>query len=37
MKSKNLLKHVRMDDEIITIGDTEIEKQKFYHYESRIT
>ena len=28
---KNLLSHIKMGKEILTFGDTEIEKNKFYH------
>ena len=30
MKHKNLLSHIKMGKEILTFGDIEIEKNKFY-------
>ena len=33
-KHSNLLSYVKMGKEILTFGDTEIEKHKFYHYKS---
>ena len=36
IKHKNLLSHIKMGKWIITFGDIEIEKQKFYRYKSYI-
>ena len=36
IKQKNLLSHINMDKEILTFGDIEIEKSKFYRHESPI-
>ena len=33
---KNLLSHLKMDNEIIKSGDTEIKKHKFHCYKSPI-
>ena len=33
MKHKHLISHIKMGKEIITFGNTEIEKQKFYCYD----
>ena len=35
-KIKNLLLNIKMGKEILTVGDIEIEKNKFYHNESPI-
>ena len=35
-KIKNLLLYIKMGKEILTAGDTEIEKNKFYRNESPI-
>ena len=34
IKHKNLLSHIKMDKEILTVGDTEIKKHKFCCYKS---
>ena len=34
IKHKNLLSHVKISKEILTFGDIEIERDKFYDYES---
>ena len=34
IKHKNLLSHRKMDEEIITFVDIEIEKHKFQHYQN---
>ena len=36
IKHKFLLSHIKMDKEILTFGDTDIEKNKFYHHKSPI-
>ena len=36
MKYKNFLSHIKIDKEILTFGDIEIEKNKFYHHKSCI-
>ena len=35
-KNENLLSHIKMSKEILTIGDIEIEKNKFYRHKSPI-
>ena len=34
--NKNLLSHIKMGKDILTFGDTEIEKNKFYHHKSPV-
>ena len=36
IKHKNLLSRIKMDKEILTFGDIEIEKSRFYHYKSPV-
>ena len=36
MKYKKFLSHIKIDKEILTFGDIEIEKNKFYHHKSCI-
>ena len=36
IKHKNLLSHIKMVEKIITLGDIESEKHKFYLYKSPI-
>ena len=36
IKHKNLLSHIKMGKEILTFGDIEIEKNKFYCHKSPI-
>ena len=36
VKQKNLLSYIKKGKEILTFGDIEIEKNKFYHYKSPI-
>ena len=33
---KNLFSYIKMAKEILTFGDIEIEKNKFYHHESPV-
>ena len=35
-KHKSLLTHAKMGKEILTFGNIEIEKSKFYHYKSPV-
>ena len=35
-KHKNLLSHIKMGKEILTLGDIEIEKNKFYSHKSSV-
>ena len=34
IKHKNSLSHIKMDKEILMLGDIEIEKNKFYRHKS---
>ena len=36
IKNKNLLSHIKMSEEILTFGDIEIEKNKFYRHKTPI-
>ena len=36
MKHKNLFSHIKSGKEILSFGDIEIEKHKFYRYKSPI-
>ena len=36
IKYKNLLPYIKMGREILTFGDIEIEKNKFYHHKTTI-
>ena len=36
IKHKNLLSHIKMSKQILTFGDTEIKKDKFYRHKSPI-
>ena len=36
IKNKNLLSHIKIGKEILTFGDTEIEKIEVYRHESHI-
>ena len=36
LKHKKLLPHIKIDKEIITFGDIEIEKHKFHRYKNPI-
>ena len=36
LKNKNLLSHIKMGKEILTFGNIEIEKNKFYHHKTPV-
>ena len=36
LKHKNILSHIKLDEEIITFGDIETEKHEFHHYKNPI-
>ena len=36
IKHKNLLSHIKMDKDILTFSEIQIEKIKFYHHKSPV-